>query len=199
VVIRKRPLNRRELARSDQDIIEVGGQQQLTVREIKVKVDLTKFVEESNFKFDRVYDCHVQNESIYLECIRPLVDATFRKLKTTCFAYGQTGSGKTFTMMGNNDAQSQSPGLYLLAAHDIFHLLKTSFSHLQLFISFYEIYCGKVYDLLNDRSLLHVREDAKGHICIVGLQETQVVQISSLMELINYGMSVRVTSFKIYM
>lgn len=31
----------------------------------------------------------------------PLVDATFKGAKTTCFAYGQTGSGKTHTMMGN--------------------------------------------------------------------------------------------------
>ena len=86
------------------------------------------------------------------------------------------------------------PGLYLLAAHDIFYLLNSSFSQLQLFVSFYEIYCGKVYDLLNDRTLLHVREDAKSLIQIVGLQETHVVSINTLMELINYGMSVRVTS-----
>ena len=172
-VVRKRPLNRRELARGDSDIIEVNSQNQLTVRETKVKVDMTRFVEESQFRFDRVYDCATTNNCIYNECVRPLVDATFRKLKTTCFAYGQTGSGKTFTMMGS--AEHDAPGLYLLAAHDIFHLLDTQFAHLTLFVSFYEIYCGKVYDLLNARSLLPVREDAKGHIQIVGLVETNVV------------------------
>jgi len=44
----------------------------------------------------------------------------------TCFAYGQTGSGKTFTMMGdlkNEDRHKAIPGLYLLAANDIFRLL----------------------------------------------------------------------------
>ena len=28
-------------------------------------------------------------------------------------------------------------------------------------VSFYEIYCGKLYDLLNERNLLCLREDAK--------------------------------------
>lgn len=36
-------------------------------------------------------------------------------------------------------------------------------------ISFYEIYCGKLYDLLNDKNLLFAREDAKNNVNIVGL------------------------------
>ena len=69
--------------------------------------------------------------------VRPLVEAAFDGFKVTCFAYGQTGnkrklqdftivffegSGKTFTMIGDKDMKS--PGLYLLAAHDIFNTLK---------------------------------------------------------------------------
>ena len=46
----------------------------------------------------------------------------------TCFAYGQTGSGKTFTMMGDQNPDRENgiatPGLYLLAAQDIFSLLE---------------------------------------------------------------------------
>jgi kinesin family protein 2/24 len=52
----------------------------------------------------------------------PLVDATFKGAKTTCFAYGQTGSGKTFTMMGSEKFNQH--GLYLLAAQDIFYMLE---------------------------------------------------------------------------
>ena len=49
-----------------------------------------------------------------------MVHAFFNKSKVSLFAYGQTGSGKTYTMMGDyNNAQSK-PGLYLLAANDIF-------------------------------------------------------------------------------
>ena len=54
------------------------------------------------------------------------MESLFHKTKVTCFAYGQTGSGKTFTMMGElkaEDRQRAMPGLYLLAARDIFHLL----------------------------------------------------------------------------
>ena len=81
---------------------------------------------------------------------------------------GVTGSGKTFTMMGTNDGTV--PGLYLLAAFDIISLL-TSFPDLQLLVSFYEIYCGKLYDLLNKRVLLHCREDGKQVVNIVNLTE----------------------------
>jgi kinesin family protein 2/24 len=56
VVIRKRPLNKKENSRNDTDIINVISKDQLIVREEKVKVDLTKFIEETNFKFDAVFD-----------------------------------------------------------------------------------------------------------------------------------------------
>jgi len=117
VVIRKRPMNRKEQARSDHDIIECSKKASLTVREIKYKVDLTKYIEESHFRFDRAYDEQATNAQIYLETIRPLVDAAFNRAKVTCFAYGQTGSGKTYTMMGQNEPELPPvPGLYLLAA-----------------------------------------------------------------------------------
>ena len=61
-------------------------------------------------------------------------------------------------MMGPNDGSI--PGLYLLASYDIISLLK-SYPELQLYVSFYEIYCGKLYDLLNQRELVHCREDHK--------------------------------------
>jgi kinesin family protein 2/24 len=61
-------------------------------------------------------------------------------------------------MMGNQDGSN--PGLYLLAAFDICNLL-TSYPHLTLFVSFYEIYCGKLYDLFNNREIVHCREDHK--------------------------------------
>lgn len=67
----------------------------------------------------------------------------------TCFAYGQTGAGKTYTMIGTH----QNPGLYALAAKEIFRQLEVSQPkrHLFVWISFYEIYCGQLYDLLNRR------------------------------------------------
>lgn len=92
-----------------------------------------------------------------------MVEAAFYcGTKVTCFAYGQTGSGKTYTMMGGGSVDSNNPGLYLLSGFDIFTILdRDEFRHLDIHVAFYEIYCGKLYDLLNERNMLQVREDGK--------------------------------------
>ena len=47
-----------------------------------------------------------------------------------------------------------------LAAYDIIDLLE-AYEGLELYLSFYEIYCGELYDLLNKRTKVMCREDAK--------------------------------------
>jgi kinesin family protein 2/24 len=42
-------------------------------------------------------------------------------------------------------------------------------------VTFYEIYCGKLYDLLNNRTVLQIREDKKGNINVIGLDEKIIV------------------------
>jgi len=171
------------------------------VREPKLKVDLTRYVEEHNFLFDQSFDETVTNEMLYQACVRPLIDAVFQKARCTCFAYGQTGSGKTFTMMGPPRRQGEcladhgrTPGIFLLAAQDIFRGLQSKeYSHLGVYIAFYEIYCGKLFDLLNNRQILHARENAKSNVVIVGLQEHQVENVQQLMQVIEYGLNSRTT------
>ena len=52
--------------------------------------------------------------------------------------------------------QKKTNGLYRMAASDIFMLLDhEEFSDLYATVSFYEIYCSKLYDLLNNREFLH--------------------------------------------
>ena len=87
--------------------------------------------------------------------------------RVTCFAYGQTGSGKTYTM--NGDLENGCPGIYYLGAEDIFMLKKSANSNLSISVSFFEIYCGKLFDLLNNREPLQAREDGKQNVNIVGL------------------------------
>ena len=82
-----------------------------------------------------------------------MIGAAFDGARVSCFAYGQTGSGKTFTMLGDG---KNIKGLYLLAAEDVFSI-KKNLNDLTVWVSFYEIYCGKLYDLLNQRNILHVR------------------------------------------
>lgn len=86
---------------------------------------MKKYLEKTTFNFDNAYGEDSHNEEIYHDVVKPLVDAAFEKSKVTCFGYGQTGSGKTFTMMG--DAAQGVPGLYLLAANDIFQIKKQDF------------------------------------------------------------------------
>ena len=158
VVVRKRPLFGKEVTRNERDILTVVGQRSLMVQELKEKVDLTKYIEEHSFTFDNVFEHTQDNNAIYNECVLPLVSETFNGAKTTCFAYGQTGSGKTFTMMGTSDGSVS--GMYTLASYDIIDLLD-AYEGFELYISFYEIYCGKLYDLLNKREHVECREDAK--------------------------------------
>ncbi len=85
-------------------------------------------------------------------------------MQATCFAYGQTGSGKTYTMQP----------LPLRAAADIFEYLGfAEHAELSLWVSCFEIYGGKLFDLLNGRQGLVMREDGKGRVCIVGLKEAR--------------------------
>ena len=88
-------------------------------------------------------------------------------------------------MMGTNDGQV--PGLYLLAAFDIITALN-SYQDLSLQVSFYEIYCGKLYDLLNKRVLLHCREDGKQKVNIVGLTEMNVASVEEIMQIMTQGL-----------
>ncbi len=196
VVVRKRPANHREFAQNDIDIITTEGQNTIIVKELKNKVDLTKYIEEHKFTFDRAYGDNSSNQMIYNEMLKPMIEAAFNKTKITCFAYGQTGSGKTYTMLGNNhiknDNGPQVPGLYLLSCIDMFNLLKKKeYSYLELWVSFYEIYCNKLFDLLNNKNILQAREDGKGNICIVGLVEKHTKNIEELLDIIDFGLNSR--------
>ena len=186
VIVRKRPVNSRELHSGDPDILYQRSASTIVVKEEKVKVDLTKYIEEHHFTYDRVFTESTSNEQLYAECVKPLVSAAYQGAKVSCFAYGQTGSGKTYTMMG----ESSTPGLYVLAAHDLFAQLR---SNQQIFVSFFEIYCGKLHDLLNSRNLLHAREDSRQNVNIVGLQRQQVSTVQELMSAITYGLAERTT------
>ena len=196
VIVRKRPANHREFAQNDIDIITTEKKNTIIVKELKNKVDLTKYIEEHKFTFDRTYDENSSNQLIYNEMLKPMIEAAFNKTKITCFAYGQTGSGKTYTMLGNNhiknDNGPQVPGLYLLSCIDMFDFLqKYEYSNLELWVSFYEIYCNKLFDLLNSKNILQAREDGKGNICIVGLIEKQTKNIKELLDIIDFGLNSR--------
>ncbi|XP_066364817.1 kinesin-like protein KIN-13A [Miscanthus floridulus] len=187
VVVRKRPLNRKELSRKEEDIITVQDSSCLTVYEPKLKVDLTAYVEKHEFCFDAVLDEHVSNDEVYRETVEPIIPIIFQRTKATCFAYGQTGSGKTYTMQP----------LPLRAAQDMVRLLHQPVyrnQNFKLWLSYFEIYGGKLFDLLSDRRQLLMREYGKKQVCIVGLQEFEVSDVQVVKEYIERGNAARSTA-----
>ncbi|NWU07685.1 KIF24 protein, partial [Cephalopterus ornatus] len=185
VCVRKRPLGLREERRGEVNIITVKDRETLLLHEKKEAVDLTQYILEHVFYFDEVFGESCTNQDVYMKTAYPLIRHIFNGGNATCFAYGQTGAGKTYTMIGTH----RNPGLYALAAKDIFRHLEASASgkDLFVFISFYEIYCGQLYDLLNGRKRLYAREDSKHVVQIVGLQEVQVESVDELLEVILKG------------
>ncbi|XP_064153067.1 kinesin-like protein KIF2A isoform X2 [Anguilla rostrata] len=196
VCVRKRPLNKKELTAKDLDVITIPSKDVVMVHEPKQKVDLTRYLENQTFRFDYAFDDTTTNEMVYRFTARPLVETIFERGMATCFAYGQTGSGKTHTMGGDFSGKNQdcSKGIYALAARDVFLMLKKPHYKkldLQVFATFFEIYSGKVFDLLNRKAKLRVLEDGKQQVQVVGLQERDVRCTEDVLKLIEVGNSCR--------
>ncbi|GAB0193086.1 kinesin-like protein KIF2C [Grus japonensis] len=196
VCVRKRPLNKQELLKKECDVITVPSKCVLLVHEPKQKVDLTKYLETQAFRFDFSFDESSSNEMVYRFTARPLVETIFEGGKATCFAYGQTGSGKTHTMGGDfsGRAQNASKGIYAFASQDVFLLLnqpRYRSQNLEVYVTFFEIYNGKVFDLLNKKAKLRVLEDGKQQVQVVGLQERQVGCAEDVIRMIEMGSACR--------
>ena len=97
-------------------------------------------------------------------------------------------------MLGDAGPDAPVPGVFLLAAQDLFEMLSlSSQNEVTVVVSFYEIYCGKLYDLLNGRKHLHARENSQGSVVIQGIRELITGSASDLMEKIQSGLSSRTT------
>ncbi|XP_028902587.1 kinesin-like protein KIF2C [Ornithorhynchus anatinus] len=196
VCVRKRPLNKQELAKKELDVISIPSKCVLLVHEPKLKVDLTKYLENQAFRFDFAFDDFASNEVVYRFTARPLVHTIFEAGKATCFAYGQTGSGKTHTMGGDFSGKNQnaSKGIYAFASRDVF-LLRSQPRYkalgLDVYVTFFEIYNGKLFDLLNKKAKLRVLEDGKQQVQVVGLQEHLVNSADDVIRMIEAGSACR--------
>ncbi|KAM6989906.1 kinesin-like protein KIF2C [Tautogolabrus adspersus] len=196
VCVRKRPLNKQEINKKEIDVVSVPGKGTLLVHEPKQKVDLTKYLENQIFHFDYSFDESATNDLVYKFTAKPLVQSIFEGGMATCFAYGQTGSGKTHTMGGDFSGRQQNSakGIYALAAQDVFaNLNHRRYSNLDLcaYVSFFEIYNGKVYDLLNKKAKLRVLEDERQQVQVVGLEEVYVSSAEEVIKMIQMGSSCR--------
>uniref|UniRef100_A0A0A9WBQ3 Kinesin-like protein n=1 Tax=Lygus hesperus TaxID=30085 RepID=A0A0A9WBQ3_LYGHE len=196
VCVRKRPLNKKENNRKEIDVISIPRKDSIVVHEPRNKVDLTKYLENQQFRFDYAFDETCSNELVYHFTAKPLVQTIFEGGMATCFAYGQTGSGKTHTMGGTFTGKQQdcNKGIYAMVAKDVFQYLNIAPYKSQKLIvtsSFFEIYSGKVFDLLADKAKLRVLEDGKQQVQVVGLTERVVSSVGEVLTLIASGNAAR--------
>ncbi|XP_028283500.1 kinesin-like protein KIF2C isoform X2 [Parambassis ranga] len=196
VCVRKRPFNKQEINKKEIDVVSIPGNGALIVHEPKQKVDLTKYLDNQIFHFDYSFDESATNDLVYKFTAKPLVQSIFEGSMATCFAYGQTGSGKTHTMGGDftGKLQNSAKGIYAFAAQDVFtYLNHRKYAHLDLFacVSFFEIYNGKVFDLINKKAKLRVLEDERQQVQVVGLEEVLVSTAEEVINIVRIGSACR--------
>ena len=89
VVVRKRPLSKKEQSNGEIDNISVNNPT-ITVHECKIKVDgITKYLEDHQFYFDNTFAENETTQEIYDYTVGPMIEMVLNRGIVTCFAYGQ--------------------------------------------------------------------------------------------------------------
>jgi len=141
VIVRCRPLNSTEKSNGNKSIVECdenNGQIQVTKKGDQPKL----------FTFDTVFGPESRQVDIYNLTARPIVGFVLEGYNGTVFAYGQTGTGKTFTMEGvrsNPELKGIIPNSF---AHIFSHISKNKDFTFLIRVSYLEIYCEEIRDLL---------------------------------------------------
>ncbi|CAK67895.1 unnamed protein product (macronuclear) [Paramecium tetraurelia] len=121
--------------------------------------DQTMQLGEQKFTFDKILDSNANQQQVYDEIGKPIIDQILQGFNATLLMYGQTSSGKTYTMIGDQ----QQPGIIKRTINDLFDAIESSptESEFRIKISIVEIYKEKVKDLLDiNKQDLKVREMA---------------------------------------
>ena len=181
VVVRKRPLSQKEKDNGEIDCVSVINPS-IYVHECKIQVDgYTKYLDDHEFFFDNTFGENSNTEDIYKFSIKPMINLVLNGGIVTCFAYGQTGSGKTFTMKG----------IESMAIDELFANNKNE--KYDFYLSFFEIYGGRLFDLLNNKTKLQVLDDKSGHVQIYGLTNILTESTEEMHKIIDAANSLRTT------
>jgi kinesin family member 2/24 len=78
VCVRKRPINKKETSKKDIDVITMPNKDICLVHLPKVKVDLTKYLDNQKFRFDFNFDESTSNDLVYKYSAYPLVNTIFQ-------------------------------------------------------------------------------------------------------------------------
>lgn len=171
VCVRKKPVNSGE-----KDVVDCNGKE-VNVREIKTNYDLTRRLHCHRFAYDYTYDETINNEDIYKN-INQITNHVLDGGNGSIIAYGQTGTGKTHTMLHPEN------GLVFLALKEL--LTGTA----DVYVSFFEIYNGHVFDLLDYREKLNIREK-DSTVYLSNLTERKISTFAEGTAVISDGMSIR--------
>uniref|UniRef100_A0A131YVY1 Kinesin family member 4/21/27 n=1 Tax=Rhipicephalus appendiculatus TaxID=34631 RepID=A0A131YVY1_RHIAP len=169
---------------------------------------------EKAFTFDHVFDCPSEQEAIYNNCVRQLIDGCFEGYNATVLAYGQTGSGKTYTMGTGYDlhVNPHEQGIIPRAVQHLFDGIAARQQEardqgkpppdFKINVQFMELYNEEIFDLLSPgkdthepgRKSVKIHEDSKGEIYTVGVTAKAVQNAEQVMKCLESGALSRTTA-----
>ncbi|XP_076872633.1 kinesin-like protein KIF3C [Brachyhypopomus gauderio] len=194
VVVRCRPMNRKEEATGYENIVDMDVKLgQVALRNPKAGPgDVMK-----NFTFDAVYDAGSKQGDLYDETVRPLIDSVLRGFNGTIFAYGQTGTGKTYTMQGqwtDADRRGVIPNSF---EHIFTHISRSQNQQYLVRASYLEIYQEEIRDLLSkDHSKkLELKENPDSGVYIRDLSSVVTKSVKEIEHVMNVGNQTRSIGF----
>uniref|UniRef100_A0A8C5ATD0 Kinesin-like protein n=1 Tax=Gadus morhua TaxID=8049 RepID=A0A8C5ATD0_GADMO len=194
VAVRVRPFNSRETNRNARCIIQMKDNT-TCISNPKQPKDGAK-----NFTFDYSYWSHttveepdfVSQEQVYKDIGEEMLLHAFEGYNVCIFAYGQTGGGKSYTMMGRQEPGQE--GIIPQMCEDLFRRTgENTDPDLQysVEVSYMEIYCERVRDLLNPSNPLRVREHPILGPYVEDLSKLAVTCFSDVHELMDAGNQAR--------
>lgn len=160
VCVRKRPIFEKEILDGENDAVSCANPQ-IKVHFPKIKIDgITKYIDNHLFTFDNTFNEDESTPDLYQFSLKELLPDLFKSSSyVTVFAYGQTGSGKTFTMQGVTES----------AVNDLFSLCAKE-KGITFQMSFFEIYGGRCFDLLDNHKRVQILEDANNNVSFSHMQ-----------------------------
>ncbi|KAI8350554.1 kinesin motor domain-containing protein [Mortierella sp. GBAus27b] len=151
------------------------------------------------YAFDRVFDEDAQQQEVFENTTRHLIDGVLGGYNGTLFAYGATGCGKTHTISGT----PEKPGIIFLTMQELYERIAEVKDEktIEVSVSYLEVYNETIRDLLAKHASgnakapsLHLREDSSKRVTIAGLSEHHPKGMDELMELVFRGNENRTVS-----
>ncbi|XP_007491657.1 kinesin-like protein KIF1B isoform X21 [Monodelphis domestica] len=196
VAVRVRPFNSRETSKESKCIIQMQGNSTSIVNPKNPK-EAPK-----SFSFDYSYWSHTSPEDpcfasqnrVYNDIGKEMLLHAFEGYNVCIFAYGQTGAGKSYTMMGKQE-ESQA-GIIPQLCEELFEKINDNSNEEMSYsveVSYMEIYCERVRDLLNPKNKgnLRVREHPLLGPYVEDLSKLAVTSYTDIADLMDAGNKAR--------